>query len=191
MNNAMYGKKALISMWRAVSATVIGIGLLAGQTAYAALPAPLPVAVTAATTADPAVARRMVLARQLLDMQGFTTDLTDVFDQLAPMVTQAMITDPNLSSLPQPDKIKFGELLIVEIKAAVPLMVDKYVAYFAMNMTEAELTELIELYQRPTMKKFQFLTAAAENSLSSEMDSIAEQAAVRAYTGYLKWKKSQ
>jgi hypothetical protein len=143
------------------------------------------------TTADPAAARRMVLARQLLELQGFTQELQASLDQLGPLLAEMLKNDPNIGALPQADQNKINELMILELQNALPVMVDKYAAYFASNLSEPELQELVGIYQKPVVRKLSALSVKAQRDLSEDMGRVGQDAAVRAIQGYIVWKRAQ
>jgi hypothetical protein len=154
---------------------------------------PLMVAPAMAETAqtDPALNKRLSLARNLLNLDGSTDSVNQAMVKIGPLLEKALMAEPSIAALPADEKTKILELMSTALKEAIPQLIEKYAVHYANSFSEPELKYLVDQFQKPELKKFAAIKLSAASSMDSQFSAIGQQAAMNAMQKFAEWKTTK
>jgi hypothetical protein len=132
--------------------------------------------------------RRLELARKLIELDGTKTQSEEAINEILPLMEMAIANEDGFKDLPQKDKAKIAEFMGQAFFEMIPQILETLAKGYAKELSEPELTELVSFYSGQTAQKYVKAQSQINTTTEKEMNSLAEQAALKALTRYFQWK---
>ncbi|MES1201136.1 MAG: DUF2059 domain-containing protein [Pseudomonadota bacterium] len=122
-------------------------------------------------------ASRLAKAHDVVNLMHFDQVVNDMFDQITPMMTQAMGSQMHLDATGQ---ARFGQILSEELHNSTPQLLDSVAGVYAHQLTEDQLTQVRAFLQTPAGMAFMGNQESVQNELRRAGQTIGAQVAARA-----------
>ncbi|MDC7676006.1 DUF2059 domain-containing protein [Asticcacaulis machinosus] len=146
---------------------------------------------TAHAAADPALAKRTELAVQVVKAEGTEEQTRIGLQKILPLMMSMIKSQDAFKDYSDSEIQKLSDLIGTELNNAIPELTQKYAAFYANKLTDAQLNSVLAFYATTEGKTYAATRVTAASELQSEFEGIGQKAALNAMQKFLEWKSKQ